>query len=99
MTTLCLDCHASIARGSRCAACSRQHNAATNTRWRAATGGTGWAWSRVRAFVFAEYDGRCALCGGQGQDVDHIIPVARGGTSDPSNLRLLCARCHVGVTR
>jgi 5-methylcytosine-specific restriction endonuclease McrA len=32
-------------------------------------------------------------------DVDHIIPVADGGTDDPENLRLLCIPCHRSVTR
>jgi 5-methylcytosine-specific restriction endonuclease McrA len=27
-------------------------------------------------------------------EVDHILPVIEGGTDDPSNLRLLCIRCH-----
>ncbi len=26
--------------------------------------------------------------------VDHIVPRARGGTDDLSNLQALCARCH-----
>jgi len=47
-----------------------------------------------------ERDGsRCVRCGEglgikEGQ-VDHIIPVSRGGLHRLSNLRLLCRRCHV----
>jgi 5-methylcytosine-specific restriction endonuclease McrA len=26
--------------------------------------------------------------------IDHVIPLARGGTNDPRNLQLLCARCN-----
>lgn len=32
-------------------------------------------------------------------EVDHIIPVANGGTDHPANLRLLCRACHLDVTR
>lgn len=31
-------------------------------------------------------------------EVDHIIPVADGGTDNPANLRLLCRPCHVSIT-
>ena len=30
-------------------------------------------------------------------EVDHIVPRARGGTDDPSNLRTLCKPCHRGL--
>lgn len=44
---------------------------------------------------------RCALCGvSLGKivhpHVDHIVPVARGGRSDISNLQLLCRKCNLG---
>lgn len=31
-------------------------------------------------------------------EVDHIVPVADGGTDHPDNLRLLCRPCHVRIT-
>ena len=51
----------------------------------------------MRAYVIKR-DGRvCALC--QDRDalhyeVDHIQPISEGGTNEPSNLRVLCRRCH-----
>lgn len=44
---------------------------------------------------------RCQICGKGLQDgvkleVDHIKPVALGGTSDPGNLRTLCWECNHG---
>jgi len=29
-----------------------------------------------------------------GSQVDHIVPLANGGTNSDSNLQTLCARCH-----
>lgn len=44
---------------------------------------------------------RCQICGSTAQDgvklhVDHIIPVSKGGKTEPSNLRTLCDRCNLG---
>ncbi|MDH5271223.1 MAG: HNH endonuclease [Candidatus Krumholzibacteria bacterium] len=55
--------------------------------------------ARVRDEVFVRDKGRCAFVGSTGRkcgstsglQVDHVIPVARGGGATPSNLRLLCA--------
>ncbi|MEJ7824827.1 MAG: HNH endonuclease [Solirubrobacteraceae bacterium] len=38
---------------------------------------------------------RCALCDRQADEVDHITPLAWGGSDDPSNLGSLCRDCHV----
>ena len=54
----------------------------------------------VRDAVFMRSNGACAYVGKDGRQcksthalqIDHIIPVARGGTTAPSNLRLLCAK-------
>lgn len=43
---------------------------------------------------------QCVLCGASGREakleVDHIIPVSRGGADDLSNLRCLCFKCNRG---
>src|ERR1039458_1052954 len=36
----------------------------------------------------------CACCGSSGPDIDHIVPVSKGGTNDRSNLQPLCRRCN-----
>lgn len=42
--------------------------------------------------------GKCAVCScdltESGYQLDHIIPVARGGAHDSSNMQLLCPRCN-----
>ena len=38
----------------------------------------------------------CVICGDRGDiEIDHIVPVARGGGSDESNLQPLCHQCHM----
>ncbi|MEU4726553.1 HNH endonuclease [Nonomuraea dietziae] len=37
---------------------------------------------------------RCYLCGKPGRIVDHITPVAEGGSWDLSNLACICDACH-----
>ena len=44
---------------------------------------------------------KCCLCGRSAKDgvqleVDHIIPIAKGGKTEPSNLRTLCFDCNRG---
>ncbi|MGH8738020.1 MAG: HNH endonuclease, partial [Burkholderiales bacterium] len=46
---------------------------------------------------------RCAKCGASPAsdhsvelEVDHIIPVARGGSNDLANLQSLCQKCNQG---
>lgn len=61
-------------------------------------GSSGWEWNRVAAKVRERDAGRCVVCAGEGEEVDHIVPLAQGGTNDLGNLRLLCHPCHQGVT-
>jgi hypothetical protein len=51
--------------------------------------------AETKRLVWEKYRGRCALCGRMHfLQFDHIIPIAKGGSSDPSNVRLLCAACN-----
>ena len=43
--------------------------------------------------------GRCSNCGTRGTldnklEIDHIIPISKGGTGALNNLRILCYKCH-----
>jgi hypothetical protein len=47
----------------------------------------------VRAEVLKS--GKCAECGARSHlEVDHIVPVSRGGTGDRANLQALCRKCN-----
>ena len=52
--------------------------------------------SRALFVQLALRDGiACARCGSTDQmTVDHIVPMARGGSDDLSNLQILCKRCN-----
>lgn len=53
-------------------------------------------------YKIMERDGfRCQLCGATAKhrarlEVDHKVPVAKGGSNDPSNLWTLCFPCNRG---
>ncbi len=57
--------------------------------------GTTGAWRRIRAAVLDRDGHRCQVCGStQELEVHHVLPVAAGGTDDPSNLQTVCFDCH-----
>lgn len=55
---------------------------------------------RTRFEVLRRDDHTCRYCGQSAPDVklhvDHVIPIALGGTDDPSNLAAACADCNIG---
>jgi 5-methylcytosine-specific restriction enzyme A len=77
----CLLCRALIASGSYCTRCAPR-------------GGSTRAWRKVRASILAA-NPVCAECGRPAEHVDHIQPIAHGGTDHPANLRALCAACNL----
>lgn len=54
------------------------------------------AWKARRAAVFLRDDFTCNYCGERGGilECDHVIPLARGGSSDTDNLVTSCSRCN-----
>lgn len=61
--------------------------------------GYGSAWSKLRLVVIERDRGLCQLCLARGRiaagnQVDHKLSKAKGGTDDLDNLWLLCRPCH-----
>lgn len=57
--------------------------------------------SKRQRYEILRRDGfRCRYCGACAPDVrlhvDHITPLARGGSDDPSNLCAACVACNLG---
>ena len=54
----------------------------------------------VRYQVLKKAGGTCECCGATAKEtrleVDHVIPRSQGGSSDISNLQVLCATCNQG---
>jgi len=40
------------------------------------------------------YGNRCYICGVEAEATDHVIPLAKGGSNWPANLRPICNRCN-----
>ena len=82
----CLHCGALVPRGKRCRCRS------TSAR------GYGSAWQKVSAEVLARDGWQCQLtlagCLGRADTVDHLVPKARHGSDDPSNLVAACRPCN-----
>ncbi|MCV7359182.1 HNH endonuclease [Mycolicibacterium fluoranthenivorans] len=55
---------------------------------------------RLRYEILTRDGEACRKCGRRAPEVelqiDHIIPVALGGSDDPSNLQTLCRDCNAG---
>ena len=53
---------------------------------------------KLRHEVFKRDGYRCCECGASKDEtsleIDHIVPVARGGTNDIDNLQTLCRECN-----
>lgn len=49
----------------------------------------------IEKIVFKIHGKICALCGSSKHpEIDHIIPIAKGGTNEISNLQVLCRKCN-----
>lgn len=59
----------------------------------------GHKWLRLRHVVLVE-EPVCMICGRKPSvEVDHILPVSKGGADDRDNLQGTCKECHEDKTR
>ena len=92
-------CPAVACAGGRCAAHRGWAQASSDTHRRSASvRGYGRHWARLRLMHLAR-EPLCRHCMARGRltgaaEVDHILPLAQGGTNDDTNLQSLCKRCH-----
>ena len=57
-------------------------------------------WNKIRLQVLDGDSWRCRRCGKQAAQVDHIVPLNRGGDLyDFGNLQSLCVKDHLDKTR
>lgn len=68
--------------------------------------GYGSYWDKLRPMILRrdDYACRCERCQAsawprEASEVDHIVPKARGGTDDPSNLQAMHPECHERKTQ
>lgn len=53
------------------------------------------AYKKYRDQVFLRDGHRCVYCGASERlTLDHVIPVSRGGSNEPTNLATCCAQCN-----
>jgi hypothetical protein len=51
--------------------------------------------AKIRRLIWSRDQGRCQQCGSTRYiEIDHKIPLAKGGTDEADNLRLLCRPCN-----
>jgi 5-methylcytosine-specific restriction endonuclease McrA len=65
---------------------------------------SGGRWQKTRVRILKRDHSMCQPCAKRGKvvlatQVDHVIPLSKGGTDDDSNLQAICERCHDRKTR
>lgn len=53
-------------------------------------------WSKeLSDYIWDRDEGHCVYCGAAGQQIDHIVPVSKGGPSVRGNAVLACRACNM----
>lgn len=73
-----------------------QHREISHRRRARKAGAQGTCSAEQAVARIAFYGGMCAYCHvAPHEHLDHVIPLSRGGTNWPANLRPACARCNI----
>lgn len=56
-------------------------------------------WRAIRSRILNRDGHTCYSCQGTATTVDHLLPVAQGGTHDDGNLAAMCWTCHQAKTK
>jgi DNA-binding transcriptional ArsR family regulator len=49
---------------------------------------------KIKRKIIQQSNGKCRICGDNGNEIHHIEPYCIGGKHELTNLELLCKRCH-----
>lgn len=50
--------------------------------------------TNLKSFIFSKTNNKCSYCGAPAQEIDHIVPRAKGGTNSTYNLTPACRSCN-----
>jgi len=49
---------------------------------------------KLKSFIFNRFNNKCVYCGSKAEEIDHVIPRAKGGTNSVYNLVASCRSCN-----
>ena len=49
---------------------------------------------KLKSFIFNRFNNKCVYCGSKAEEIDHIIPRAKGGANSVYNLVASCRACN-----
>ena len=72
----------------------RRAGAARAKAFRERGGGDPQRWTAIRVHILERDEYRCAYCNRRATTVDHVVPRAKGGNEENSNLVACCRKCN-----
>lgn len=50
----------------------------------------------IRNRILKQFNNKCCYCGSENKlEIDHIIPISKGGREDERNMQVLCKKCNL----
>lgn len=50
--------------------------------------------TEAKEMLTESFEGKCAYCGDQANSWDHLVPIAKGGVTEPGNIIPACRSCN-----